>query len=129
MECIKCGVTLCKKNWELVRSKKKPCLKCRHCTHHNVSCFYKYDTEELNIFSKKRASLINTRIWQIKNPKAHKKMSKVQNDRAINSISYSYAKGILTKHHKVPEENITLELIEVKRNQIKLKRCLKQINN
>jgi hypothetical protein len=135
MECTKCGVTLCEKNLIREHYSKKIRTICKQCKTNVRSCSYKYTTDILTILSRKKAREIANIIYHNKSSTKKQqlsyriKFSKRNRKNRTMLLTDGYISTLLNSNFGLLYNEITPELIEVKRNQIILKRCLKQINS
>jgi hypothetical protein len=142
-ECKQCGVKLCDKNeLYIVSAVNHKSAKCKTCTYGYKSCKVVYPTEELQILSKKNNIRLNLKIDKVRNPEVYKAALKVTLEKykdkyTVNQKVYSkkqrtalgdvYIKQRIAGNHKLNVQQITPELIEVKRKQLELIRTIKQI--
>lgn len=142
--CKQCGVIICNKNWVLTHSKNKIVyilFKCKTCHNNCNSCNYTYESSELQTLSKKMFTIIKSRLFYIKsilNPDfvKHKRQYSLdytnKNKQFISEknkikrdyLTDRYIKFLFSRTHKLKarETSLPQELIELKRQQVKLKR-------
>ena len=135
MECTKCGVTLCEKNWLLQHSSKKLRPDCKQCITNVISCSYKYTSDVLTKLSRKKARKIANIIYHNKETTKKQQLSynikyaKINRKNRSMLLTDGYISTLLYSNFGLLCKDITPEIIEVKRNQLILKRWLKQTNS
>lgn len=134
--CKKCGVSLCDKN--KIKIKKHIRIVCKSCHNNTNYCTVIYNSEELNILSKKICKKYNHskakkkyyRNNILKYKEYHKEYQKEYQKEKSKILSDYYIKRTLLIHDKMlSSKNITPELIELKRKQLILKRNVKKDKN
>ena len=118
--CKKCGVIVNEKNWKLCPKKKYISSKCKSCTSNSNHCAYKYDCLELEALSKKRAIYVDKRVIYFKVGIEGRRKYRIKYD---GILSDNYIKYLLfTTSLKPSKIDTPQELIQLKREQVKLKR-------
>lgn len=124
--CTKCGVVLCEKNWHYHISSGKSknrnlASTCRHCYRNFTSCRYNYEDKELHKLSRKNANSISANL-QYRNNSNYRERRKA----IVPNLSDDYVKSRLNRSMGFKSSEISQELIQIKREQLKLKRLKKQ---
>jgi hypothetical protein len=150
--CEKCGVILCTKNSILDESKKYISRACKACKNNRKLCNYNYDCPKLQIISKKIGRNIEKQLRYYKDVLKSREKEKIYREKfkesgkrkflvyyhnnrelLLNrskkyriSLSDAYIKGLFRATYgiKATEVSLPQELIELKREQIKLYREL-----
>lgn len=147
--CNQCGVTLCDRNWVINHRSKNVLNKCLHCAHKRKGCRYIYYSLELKLLAKENAEKIHSRLQYILDPVKARKASRKyrsknldnckqrcreyhnKNKDALNirnkeyciSLADHYVKQLIRSANGLkPKDLLPQELVELKRQQIKLQR-------
>lgn len=130
--CKKCGVTLCERNTEVsfrykyIKGKKYGPYKnksriCKHCIAKASYCrifLPKEIKNRLRIKTKRKSN------------DSHRRQSLIYSRKAVNDISDTYIKKVIKKQYKdLKTEDITKELIELKRKKIETCRLKQTLEN
>ena len=143
--CIQCNVDLCEKNEQIIASNvNHRSNKCKTCTYNYNSCKVFYPTQELQNLSKKRNKYFNLKIDKVRRPDVYKKSfkeafaknkdrylisAKIYAETQRNELGDNYVKQRIVAAGKLKTNEVTPQLIEIKRKQLELIRTLNQIQN
>jgi hypothetical protein len=78
---------------------------------------------------KKQRAINNSRVWAKQNPEKVKAYSRKNEKRYAKQLTDSYVRRLLRQHNQLDAADIPQPLVEVKREEIKLKRLLKEIED
>jgi hypothetical protein len=141
-ECNSCGVQLSEKNEHIIKSRvNNRATRCSSCVYGTNYCLYVYPTKELEELSKVQCKVIRRKLYKKKNFERIKYYTK----RSFLKYKNKYYKKSASKSTKFREtlhdtyvrtrilqtipgliyEDVTSELIEIKRKQLLIKRKLK----
>ena len=151
--CKKCGVVLEKRNWWKPKYKVKSGEErtsiqdyCRHCLFKNKACKMAFESEEIAEKVRKRSMTISSQIcqrrrkkvgnpykvcpkkrskavlaWISRNPEEARRRANISAIKQRENLTDNYVRSCL-----IGIENITPELIKLKRKHLLIKRKLKQ---
>jgi hypothetical protein len=142
-ECKQCGVELCDKNeLYIVSEVNHKSAKCKTCTYDYKSCKVVYPNTTLQELSKIKNKRLNLKLNKVRNPEVYKEalkatftknkdkyaaIQKVYAHKQRVELGDVYVKRRIVSSFKFGVNNVTPELIEIKRKQLELIRTIKQI--
>jgi hypothetical protein len=143
--CIQCNIELCEKNEQIIRSNiNNRGSKCKTCTHGYNSCKLFYPSKELQELSKINNRKLNLKLNKIRHPETYKQAlkttfaknkdkyllrAKAYADKQRNELGDKYVKQRIVSSGKFKTKEVTPQLIEIKRKQLKLIRTINQIEH
>jgi hypothetical protein len=123
-KCRKCGVTICYKNIA-----PNGLLDCKQCARGSTKCRIKYLNINLDSLSLENRDKISYRLKKKKFPSRYYQYQLKYKEKTRDLCGDDYIKTLLSKQLEVPFKEISPDLIELKRKQIKLLRDVKKNNN
>jgi hypothetical protein len=130
--CKKCGVTLCEKNEMFNQNQTYKMYRmyiCKHCWNGVTYCRVVYKDPELKTLSQKKNILINAYCSKRRNIDRRKLYVNAKNAKEREQLSDIYIIKVLLSDKKKlfkSTSEITPELIEIKRKQLKIHRMLNE---
>ena len=97
----------------------------KQCTICSNECYSNYFGCLYCIYCKKAIRYENTRIWKKNNPDNTKKHRNKNVKKHSEELTDLYVRQILIQRTELMRKDITIEMIEIKREQLRIKRILR----
>jgi hypothetical protein len=131
--CKCCGIKICEKNryTQVTNSKVYIANKCKSCQRKANFCDLHYESEKLEVLSKKRSAQLSRYKWKLNNKekvKQFKDQEKELQKEKIRSLDGNYVKRLLSNlsNHGITMDNVPEKLIEMKKKELLVRRALKK---
>lgn len=130
--CKCCGIKICDKNKYVIDPGigKYISSKCRACFINAKFCVVHYESEELELLSKRMSQNISKHIWQLRNPKHQQKIrtqDKEKQKEKVKEFDERYIRLLICRETKLnlKVEDIPDKLVELKKKELVIKRNFK----